>query len=118
MDPALCSRPGYLDISLDFVQGSDPNLRPRVFDEVAFFIHHQPLSHYRFEVISNLFQGYRIAWGQIWQLWQLFYIFITFYFSVLNSYSACMCPPNCGSMVAANTLVKIVPSRLAPYLLG
>lgn len=36
MDPALCN-PGYLDISLDSVQGGDPYLQPRIFDEVAFF---------------------------------------------------------------------------------
>lgn len=73
MDPALCN-PGYLDISLDSVQGGDPYLQPRIFDEVAFFIHHLPFSHYRFKVMSNLFQGYRIAWGQIWQLWRFLYI--------------------------------------------
>ncbi|ROT82072.1 I-connectin [Penaeus vannamei] len=48
MDPALCN-PGYLDISLDSAQGGDPYLQPRIFDEVAFFIHHLPFSHYRFK---------------------------------------------------------------------
>lgn len=89
----------------------------------CFFIHHLPVSHYRFKVIwLTLVRVSSRVTGSLGNrsgsCGGVLYIHNLFWSIPNEHYSACMCSPNCGSKAAANTFVKIVPSRLAPSLLG